>query len=191
MSKQLCVPAITRQAKEDLACKKRQCCCARTEAIAGHGDALRWKLTGPRSKPPRSTTFRSRGKGRTRGGREGEREATVGAATEEEQRGSEEATTEHALDSILIAPRSSPFASAVAAPRAAGGGDRDETRRGEAWRRGEPRRENGERAKQRRLGETARASSWKRRERGEVGRLLACEDGAGCCHARAGPTRSV
>jgi hypothetical protein len=135
MSKQLC--PRNNEAREGLACKKRQCCCGRTEAVAGHGDALRWKLTGPRSKPLWTTTFRSRGKGKTRG-REGEREATVGAAAEEEeQRGREEATTEHALDSILIAPRSSPLASAVAAPPAAGGGNRDETRRGVGGRRGE------------------------------------------------------
>jgi hypothetical protein len=95
----------------------------------------------------------------------------VGAVAEEEQRGREEATIEHALDSILIAPRSSPFPSAVAAPPAFGG--ERETRRGRGFE-GDEEREGGA-GKATTTWETARASSGKK-ERGGRG---AREDGAG------------
>jgi hypothetical protein len=55
----------------------------------------------PDPNPGREPSFIKR-KRKTRGEREGERG----------DRGREEATIEHALDSILIAPRSSPFSAA-------------------------------------------------------------------------------
>lgn len=81
----------------------------------------------------------------------------MGAAEEEEQRGREEATIEHAFDSILIPAPSLPVPARALPPS-------EPRRRGDAWR--------GERGGEGGGGDgTARhGESWER-EGGEVGRL--------------------